>query len=92
MNEDTNKCECCGVNDIIGVASSTLGSVSHGYCQECLNRCAEPAYMLDYTIDSCNGIDNIREDIIARITTFVDGGYISFTEYATNHYKPESRS
>lgn len=89
---DLNKCECCGVNDIIGVASSPLGPVSHGYCQECVQRYAEPAYMLDYTLDSCGGIENIREDIVTRITTFVEGGYISFTDYAAKHYKVSSHA
>lgn len=87
MNLSQYKCECCNTNESIGVVASSLGPVSNGCCQECINRYAEPAYMLDYTINSCGGIDNIDEDIVNYVTTFVDGGYVSFTDYAAKHYK-----
>lgn len=39
------KCDTCGQQGVIGVASSSLGPISFAFCLECAHKPAEPEFM-----------------------------------------------
>ena len=68
-----DKCECCCVNESIGVASSTLGAFSIRWCAECNRQNAEPLGMLCHLIKDCQGD---VADWVKELTAFHNGEYI----------------
>lgn len=76
-----SKCDVCGRSPILGVASSSLGPISFAFCDECIQKNAEPACMLDATLDSV-GL-NVAPHVKA-CSTWVNGVYISWDEYVTS--------
>ena len=72
------KCEVCGNDDGVGVASSSLGPMSFCYCQKCLSMNAEPWVMLEATYACTDG--DVAE-WVKQTTTFVDGKYITWQEF-----------
>ncbi len=72
-----DKCECCNVNDSVGVASSTLGGFSLRYCAECNRKNAEPLGMI------CHIIQDFGDDVaewVKDLTAFHNGEYIHWDE------------
>lgn len=49
-------CDVCERTDqeVVGVASSSLGPMSFAWCRECLQHCAEPKWMLEFVRDQDN--------------------------------------
>jgi hypothetical protein len=78
-----DQCDVCvrEVDEIVGVAASCLGPVSFAFCRECLNNSAEPKDMIEFTIDSCGGLDEVRPEVLDSITYFEDGKYIKMRDF-----------
>lgn len=70
-----NLCEICGVNESIGVCSSTLGAFSFAICEECMNHDAEPFGMIMGALKDANY--EVAE-WVKQMTTFHEGKYIDF--------------
>lgn len=45
------ECESCQQRPGVGVASSCLGGISFSYCRECIERNAEPLWLILGTIE-----------------------------------------
>jgi len=71
-------CQVCDMNEAKGVACSGLGAVSFAYCQECLDRGAEPEGMFACTAEMC-GTD--VADFVKDMATFKDGAYVSWGDW-----------
>lgn len=71
--KQVDKCECCCVNESIGVASSTLGAFSIRWCAECNRQNAEPLAVLCHLIKDCQGDVS---DWVKELTAFHNGEYI----------------
>ena len=74
-------CDVCG-EPALGVASSCLGPMSNAYCRECLNNQAEPFWMFVYAFYEIGHDGEGLADWVHELTTFVDGAYLTFTEFA----------
>lgn len=73
-----SKCDVCGRQGIVGVASSCLGAISFAFCAECLSQGAEPEFMLGFTWDMTGG--NPAE-WVRELKTYKDGRYITWDEF-----------
>ena len=56
MTIKQNICDVCNRDnqEILGVASSSLGPISHAICRDCLEHHAEPKWMLEFVRDEDN--------------------------------------
>lgn len=76
-------CDCCfrEEKEVVGVFSSSLGAVSWAFCQECLDKIAEPECMFDYMHDFVS--DNLGglAEWCQQFTTFKDGRYWTIQEW-----------
>lgn len=79
MSQTDHNCEVCRMERAVGVASSPLGPVSLAYGRECLNRRAEPYWLIAALVDE-HGSEGIREDIRATVCSYVDGRYLSWDQ------------
>lgn len=68
-------CQVCGKNAALGVASSGLGAVSVAYCRECLDHCAQPDWLVEFTLAQCGSWSDVREDIKEVLSVYRDGDY-----------------
>jgi hypothetical protein len=87
MSDDKAKCDVCGNPDPVGVACSTLGATSFSYCIWCLGKKAEPICMFESTFDD---MGMSVADWVKELTTYRDGEYITYVEYAESR-KPVMR-
>jgi len=73
-------CQVCNGQPAVGVACSSLGPISHAYCQECLRRGAEPLSLWHATFDCIGGPEHIRPDLRehAAAYSFKDQAYIGW--------------
>ena len=64
MTDKDKTCDVCGHNEFYaGVACSGLGAFSCAFCQICIGMAAEMIFMIEGTIESCNGIENVHVDM-----------------------------
>jgi hypothetical protein len=75
------KCDVCGVNPPIGVAS-TIIPYSCAYCKECAERNAQPEIVFLAILDDIKEAGRSSEDVDDAIITFKNGRYMSFKEWA----------
>jgi hypothetical protein len=78
------KCDVCGVNPPLGVASTSI-PYSCAYCQECATRGADPEGVFEYLFQSIKEGDLAIEDVRDNLVTYKDGKYISFKEWSEAH-------
>lgn len=64
------KCDCCGVGEVVGVASSGLGAFSIAWCRDCLAEGVEPYWACVATTACCGGtIEDLADwarDVVIR--------------------------
>lgn len=80
-----NKCEVCGQKEPIGVACTSM-PLSVAYCEECIVRGADPEIVFECWYDDFG----TRFEEMAcpdEVTTFKDGRYMSYREWATERVK-----
>lgn len=72
-------CDVCHKNEAIGVAS-TSQPYSCAYCMDCARRGADPEWIFEFLLKDVGHGDpsKVREGL----TTYKDGKYISFHEWA----------
>ena len=77
-------CDVCEKDDIgiAGVASSSLGAFSFAFCPICAAMGAEPKFMIEATIETCNGIENIREGMLLA---YYDSATDTYIDKRTGH-------
>lgn len=75
------KCQVCNQAESIGVACSSLGAISLSYCQRCSVNYAEPKDLIQFTIDDCGGLENVRDDVKNTVSYFENGKYILMRDY-----------
>ena len=65
-------CDVCGRKTKVAVCASTMGPVSHAYCQKCLSAGAEPYNFMAAYI-ACVGTwpDDISQETQARVRQFL---------------------
>lgn len=84
--EKGRTCECCGGKDYLaGVASSGLGAFGILWCEFCLSMVAEPKWAIDALVESCDGIENVRENLGL---TYFDKLKDSYVDYRTKKVIP----
>jgi len=74
-------CDVCNSKEESFSCASALGPYSFAYCQNCLHKNAEPADMVEYTIDGCDGLENVQDGIKNTVTFFRDGRYIPMKDW-----------
>lgn len=78
-------CDVCNGESggiFVGVASLTSGPMSVAFCNKCIAERAEPTFALDYLfIHVANGDINNLHPSVLEMRTWVDGGYVIFTDY-----------
>lgn len=75
-------CDVCGSkDDIVGVASSSLGATSFCFCKTCLVQNAELIGMFNYLYDDVSQEGEGLVEEVNYLRTFKDGKYISWQEY-----------
>lgn len=75
------KCDVCGVNDAIGVASTHV-PMSVAFCAECARRGADPESVFEFWY----GDFGTRFDEMSapdQFTTYKNGRYMTYREWAT---------
>jgi hypothetical protein len=78
------KCDVCGVNPPVGVAS-TIIPYSCAYCVECLKRDAQPEIVFSVLLDDAGkGLDPIDIETMFpdNLVTFKNGKYMTMAEWA----------
>ena len=84
MNKvDIEKCEICELNKSIGVFSLSLGPMSMRFCKKCAEQKAHPKWVVAWTIDNIDGIENLA-DWTKSLTYYDDGEYIPINKYPWN--------
>lgn len=67
----SNICDSCKRSEnIVGVASSSLGPISFQWCSICLQMGAEPKWVLEFQIEECG-----KDQFWDGYTYFEDGEY-----------------
>lgn len=88
-----NKCDCCGRPPMrqIFVCSSSVGAASFGFCEECIQRVAEPEFCFHYLYDfvSTDG-EGLSADING-LSTYKDGAYMSWKEWVAWRQHPDNK-
>jgi hypothetical protein len=86
---DLGLCDVCKTNQAIGVASTSM-PLSVAYCTECAARGADPEVVFHCWFDDV-GTDfaKLREGVPDQATTFKDGRYVTYREWATELAKKE---
>jgi hypothetical protein len=88
MTDKDKTCDVCGHSEFYaGVASSGLGPMSQAYCSLCLGMGAESRLMVEATIESCNGIENV-----AAYLSYYDREKDSYIDIKTNEIVPITAS
>lgn len=89
MSMGYNKCEVCGVQPPIGVAS-TIMPYSCAYCRECAGRFAQPLIVFETLFhdfgtryEQLNS--TVGDNAADELETYQDGAYISYRQWATQH-------
>jgi hypothetical protein len=82
---DMGKCDVCQTNPAIGVASTSM-PMSVAFCGECAGRGADPEIVFLCMFDDVGAeFANLADGVADGMTTFKDGRYVSYREWATNH-------
>lgn len=74
-------CDVCTKSEMVGVASSSIGPVSLAFCKECLGRNAEPEWAFAYLYEDVSEEGEGLAEHVNNLTTFKDGGYVSWQDY-----------
>jgi hypothetical protein len=75
------KCDVCEKEDFFaGVACSTTGPISIGFCSICLSMRAEPKYLIDAMIECIDGVKNLNPKLDYIYHNKEDDKYYSFRE------------
>jgi len=77
-------CDVCDRGGVIGVASSSLGPISHAYCEECARKPAEPEWMFGMTYDDTEG--NVAS-WVHRLWTWKDGAYVQWLDWLSERQR-----
>ena len=79
---DLGKCEVCGINPAIGVASTSM-PYSCAYCVECAKRGADPEVVFVCMYDDVGtDFSKLVEGYADAVITFKDGRYMTYREWA----------
>lgn len=74
------KCECCGA-EAVGVCS-TIIPYSAAFCRTCLEKRAQPRWIMDFIIEEhLDGDISNAADWVHEVTIFDGAEYISFKDY-----------
>lgn len=77
------RCDVCNTADnIAGVASSSIGAISFCFCKTCLSNNAEPEFCLEYLYSEVGNEGLGLAEHVANYTTFKDGKYWTWDEWA----------
>jgi hypothetical protein len=74
-------CEVCNTNESIGVACTSI-PYSCAFCRDCALNRADPEWIFLYLLDEVGNGD--PENICEGLTTYVDGKYIPFHQWAAS--------
>lgn len=82
MTMSALKCDVCGREGVIGVASSSIGPMSQAYCGECAIKQAEPEWMFVYLLEDVGGgkSENLA-GWVNQLSTWKDGKYLTWEEW-----------
>src|SRR5688572_10857298 len=75
---DIRECEVCLRVQQVHVVSSSLAAMSHAYCEECLNRGAEPLWAWEATVGICGGPQYVAKEYQEDACSYSNGEYISW--------------
>lgn len=75
--DESNGCGVCGREGAVRISASSLGSMTLGYCPECLSRNAEPLQLIATAIMLRGGEAGEFEDLQA-LQTYDEGAYRDF--------------
>lgn len=81
-------CDVCG-REATGVASSSLGGISFAYCQECLDRGAEPLPMWHNTIWCVGGWHQIRTELVLSACSWFQDQYVGWATIVSTYREDE---
>lgn len=80
-----DRCDICGGSEnILGCGASSIGPASFMMCQTCIEHNAEPSFAFAYVAEE---VGEDVADFVNDLTTYIDGKYISYSEYLTSYYK-----
>lgn len=80
MTMQDNKCEVCGINPPIGVASTVM-PYSCAYCVECCKRFAQPEVVFECMFDDFGrDFDKVHHHYL-DLETFKNGRYVTYREW-----------
>jgi hypothetical protein len=76
-------CDVCGSKeDIVGVASSSLGAISFCFCKKCIVQNAEPLMMFEFVLEE---VGREVAEHVRYARTFKDGKYITWDQFVEEH-------
>ena len=76
-----DRCDVCGKEDFfVGVACSSTGPISIGFCSVCLSMGAEPLYLIKAMIECIDGVENLNPKLDFIYHNKEDDKYYSFRE------------
>jgi len=79
---DPGLCDICGVNPMIGVASTSI-PLSVAFCAECARRGADPEIVFECWAEDIPPDRHVCPD---DVVTYKDGAYVTYREwYARRH-------
>jgi hypothetical protein len=81
MTMGDEKCDVCGVNPPIGVAS-TIMPYSCAYCPECAKRFAQPMIVFECFWDDFGADFGKMREGLEQLETFQDGKYLTYKDWA----------
>lgn len=84
MNKSELKCEVCNNEPSVGVASVPGIPYSAAYGRECLQRRADPYWIIRANVACCGGVEHTADWALDTMT-FADGQYMTLREALVRH-------
>lgn len=69
------KCDVCGQDKLVGVASLPFAAMSVAFCRDCLKNKAFPLWALHANAEMCGGYENCA-DWFKELASYYKGEYI----------------
>lgn len=74
------------------VHSSSVGPMSIASCRECLEHDAEPPFSFAYLYDFVSSDGEGLADHVSALSTFMDGGYVTWAEWKAWRQHPDRKA
>ena len=84
------KCDTCGKETLVGVASLPFAAMSVAFCRDCLVHNAFPLWAIHANVEMIGGYEHVA-DWFKQLCSYHDGRYITAEEVVALYKPGESK-